>query len=70
MAQRSIPHLRHGETLFTHGGRNLSRWAERLVPWPFAQQPRADLVLHINRELIHHGAEVALLRDLWAGDHT
>jgi len=37
---------------------------------PFAQQPRADLVLHINRELIHHGAEVALLRDLWAGDHT
>ena len=33
---------------------------------PFAEEPRATLVLHINRELIHHGAEVALLRDLWA----
>ena len=27
---------------------------------------RARLVLHINREAIHHGAEIALLRDLWA----
>jgi len=25
----------------------------------------AALVLHINREAIHHLAEVALLRDLW-----
>ena len=25
----------------------------------------ADLVLHIHRELIHHLAEVALLRDLY-----
>jgi hypothetical protein len=25
----------------------------------------ADLVLHINRETIHHGAEIALLRDLY-----
>lgn len=32
----------------------------------WAELPRADLVLHINRELIHHGAEVALLRDLYA----
>ena len=31
----------------------------------FADQPRTALVLHINRELIHHGAEIALLRDLW-----
>jgi hypothetical protein len=23
------------------------------------------LVLHINREMIHHGAEIALLRDLY-----
>jgi hypothetical protein len=23
----------------------------------------ATLVLHINREVIHHGAEIALLRD-------
>src|SRR5262245_16866041 len=30
---------------------------------PFAESPYADLVLHINRELIHHGAEICLLRD-------
>ncbi len=33
---------------------------------PFAELPMAALVLHIHRELIHHGAEVALLRDLYA----
>ena len=33
---------------------------------PWAERPRAELVLHINRELIHHGAEIALLRDLYA----
>ncbi|ANY09203.1 DinB family protein [Pseudonocardia sp. HH130630-07] len=31
---------------------------------PYADAPLATLVLHIHRELIHHGAEVALLRDL------
>ncbi|GGN10877.1 hypothetical protein FHR83_003363 [Actinoplanes campanulatus] len=31
---------------------------------PFAEYPMAALVLHINREAIHHGAEIALLRDL------
>lgn len=33
---------------------------------PWAEHPRVELVLHINRELIHHGAEIALLRDLYA----
>ena len=33
---------------------------------PFADWPLAALVLHIHRELIHHGAELALLRDLYA----
>jgi hypothetical protein len=32
---------------------------------PFASYPLAALVLHINRELIHHGAEICLLRDLY-----
>lgn len=32
---------------------------------PFADEPRTVIVLHLNRELIHHGAEIALLRDLW-----
>jgi hypothetical protein len=31
----------------------------------FADYPYAALVLHINREAIHHLAEVALLRDLY-----
>jgi uncharacterized protein YndB with AHSA1/START domain len=33
---------------------------------PWAEHPMLALVLHINRETIHHLAEVALLRDLWA----
>ena len=33
---------------------------------PFAESPMARLVLHINREALHHGAEIALLRDLYA----
>ncbi len=33
---------------------------------PYAEDPLALLVLHISREAIHHGAEVLLLRDLWA----
>lgn len=32
---------------------------------PFAEYPMAALVLHIHREVIHHGAEIALLRDLY-----
>ncbi len=32
---------------------------------PFAEHPMAELVLHISREAIHHGAEIMLLRDLY-----
>ena len=32
---------------------------------PFADAPLAALVLHINREMLHHTAEVMLLRDLY-----
>ena len=32
----------------------------------FHESPMAALVFHINREAIHHLAEVALLRDLFA----
>jgi hypothetical protein len=32
---------------------------------PFAEDSMARLVLHINRELIHHLSEVCLLRDLY-----
>lgn len=33
---------------------------------PWGDRPFVDLALHINRELIHHLAEVSLLRDLHA----
>ena len=36
---------------------------------PYAEYPLAALVLHINRELIHHLAEVCLLRDLHLHTH-
>jgi hypothetical protein len=32
---------------------------------PFAEFPMAALVLHINREFLHHAAEIMLLRDLY-----
>lgn len=35
---------------------------------PWAEHPMSELVLHINREMIHHGAEIACIRDLYA--HT
>lgn len=33
---------------------------------PYAEHPYASLVLHINREVLHHAAEVCCLRDLYA----
>lgn len=40
------------------------------APEPFPDASMAALVLHIHREVIHHGAEISLLRDLyqWKGD--
>ncbi len=35
---------------------------------PYADRPMIDLILHINREAIHHCAEISLLRDLYT--HT
>ncbi|OEU96198.1 DinB family protein [Streptomyces oceani] len=32
---------------------------------PFSERTMAALVLHIHREIVHHGAEIALLRDLY-----
>jgi DinB superfamily len=43
----------------------LARDVGHIEPWP---APMAALVLHINREVIHHGAEIACIRDLYA--HT
>ena len=35
---------------------------------PYGERPMMTLVLHITREMIHHGAEIACIRDLYA--HT
>ena len=32
---------------------------------PYATDPMAALIAHINREAMHHGAEIGLLRDLY-----
>jgi DinB superfamily len=36
---------------------------------PYADHPMAALILHINREVIHHLSEVCLLRDLHPHTH-
>jgi len=35
-----------------------------------AHATRAKFVLHILDEVIHHGAEIGVLRDLWAAEHS
>jgi hypothetical protein len=37
---------------------------------PYADKPMRELILHINREMIHHGAEIACIRDLYAHQPT
>ena len=37
---------------------------------PYAEYPLASLVLHINRETLHHAAEITLLRDLYRAKGT
>lgn len=43
-------------------------WEQPLGPsWgPFSDANTLDLALHVLDEVIHHGAEVGLLRDLWS----
>jgi hypothetical protein len=41
------------------------RLAQRCREPGFESESMAALVLHIHRELIHHLAEIALLRDLY-----
>lgn len=40
------------------------------VGGPYRHHTRAGYVLHMLDEFIHHGAEVALLRDLWRGHQS
>jgi hypothetical protein len=36
-----------------------------IAPAQYADAPMAKRILHIHREVIHHGAEICLLRDLY-----
>jgi hypothetical protein len=47
------------------GSEGLARPQGDLSPPEFADAPVAKLVLHVHREVIHHGAEICLLRDLY-----
>ena len=35
----------------------------------YAQDTMADLIVHINREVMHHGGEIGVLRDLYRAEH-
>lgn len=69
-AADSLRQLDEGYAAWSAGVRSLTPAAlaapvgEAEGPW--AKEPMLTLVLHINREMIHHLAEIALLRDLWA----
>jgi DinB superfamily len=69
-AKAALEQLDEQYDLWTAGVRSLGEegLAEPCGPaeGPWADAPKADLVLHIHREVIHHGAEIALLRDLYA----
>jgi hypothetical protein len=68
-AEQALRQLDEGYAAWSEGVQGLdeSGLAEPCGPaeGPFADYPLAALVLHINRETVHHGAEIALLRDLY-----
>jgi hypothetical protein len=47
------------------GAAGLTRPQGTLSPPQFADAPMAKLILYTNLEVIHHGAEICLLRDLY-----
>ncbi|MGJ3508342.1 DinB family protein [Enemella sp. A6] len=69
-AEEALAQLDAGYAAWTNGVRELDEAAlaasSGAAEGPWAEYPMSTLVLHINRELIHHGAEIALLRDLYA----
>lgn len=66
--------LRRLDALHRQWVEGVSGWSDEDLQVPvggkepgFEESSRTTLVLHIHRELIHHVAEIALLRDLYAG---
>ncbi|WP_219416879.1 DinB family protein [Pseudonocardia nigra] len=68
-AEEALRQLDESHNAWIAGVRGLDEAAMERAVGPaeggFAERPMAELVLHINREAIHHGAEIALLRDLY-----
>jgi hypothetical protein len=64
LARLDAAHARWSEAVTALGPEGMARPCGPAEPYPEA--PLGVLVLHINREVIHHGAEIALLRDLYA----
>jgi len=69
---------RHGRRRYRDAGRSYAAWkgrdclpreaglARKVGPAEghYSEHPYATLILHINREVIHHAAEIGVLRDL------
>jgi hypothetical protein len=71
-AQTALDQLDRAYDSWMSGVRRLDDAAMRAPCGPaegqWAEHSMLELVLHINREVIHHGAEIACIRDLYA--HT
>jgi len=52
------------------GEAGLARPQGPAVPSEFADAPMARLILYTSVEVIHHGAEICLLRDLYLQNHS
>ncbi|ASW55549.1 DinB family protein [Plantactinospora sp. KBS50] len=76
-AEAALRQLDHGYDAWVRdvrglGAAGIARPQGELSPPQFADAPIAKLILHIHREVIHHGAEISLLRDLyvWKGTRS
>jgi len=66
-ATEALTRLDEGYRLWNRGVRGLTATdlADRCREPGFETDSMAALILHINREICHHGAEINLLRDLY-----
>lgn len=66
-AAEALSALDEGYEIWIKGvhGLDADALGEPCREWGYESSPMLALVLHIHREVIHHLAEVALLRDLW-----
>ena len=69
-AETALRQLDEGHDAWVRDVRNLGTAGliqpqGKLSPPQYADVPMARLVMHIHREVIHHGAEICLLRDLY-----